>query len=411
VIAKAITPGGVRSDVSDLGVAGAAGTPMGVRIRPRVVYWNNIPAPYMVERFNAVIRRGNVDLEVWFGARTDPDRSWTINESTWEFPYRYLPRVGIGHYRLSLPMSVLTARRPDLLVSLYATPSFLAGLRIAWWRGWRTALWAEVTFDAWVRRRRWKEALKRAVFQRVDGIITAGQDGRAFAMRYGVSSRGVHIARHVVDREYFATESATARSKRDSIRADLGLSGVVFVYVGRLWWGKGTRPLLDAYTALEGELPSETSLLLVGDGPEQAHIAQVARSGGLRVKLAGFHQRADLPRLYAAGDVFVFPTLGDPYGLVVDEAMAAGLPVISTTAAGEINDRVVDGVNGYLVPPDDPEALTAAMRRLAVDAALRQQMGAHSAEMIAPYTPDHWAEAFEKAVEAILASSPVRRSP
>ncbi len=372
--------------------------------RPLVVYWNNIPAPYMVDRFNAVIRRGNIDLEAWFGARTDPGRSWTIDESTWLFPHRYLPRVAIGRHRLSLPTPVLTARRPDLLVSLYATPSFVAGLRIAWWRGWRTALWVEVTFDSWVQRRRWKDALKRAIFQRVDGIITAGHDGRVFAMRYGVPSGRVHIARHVVDSGYFAKEAATARPARDAIRADLGLSGVVFVYVGRLWQGKGIEPLLSAYKALVREFPDDTSLLLVGDGPEEARIARMAKSEDLRVTLAGFHQRVDLPRLYAAGDVFVFPTLGDPYGLVVDEAMAAGLPVISTTAAGEIRERVTDGVNGFLVPPDDPGALKAAMRRLAVDAALRHQMGARSAEMIAPYTPERWAVAFEKAVEGILSS-------
>jgi glycosyltransferase involved in cell wall biosynthesis len=358
----------------------------------------------MVERFNAVVRRGVVDLEAWFGARTEPDRSWTVDESAWLFPYRYLPRIGIGRHRLSLPMAIPTLKSPDLLVSLYATPSFLVGLRMAWWRGWRTALWVEVTFDSWVRRRQCKEELKKAIFQRVDGIITAGQDGRAFAMRYGVPSERIHIARHVVDTEYFATEAAAARPMRDMIRGDLGVSGVVFVYVGRLWSGKGTDSLLDAYAALEREFPDGVSLLLVGDGPEQARIERIAKAGRLRVKLAGFRQRVELARVYAAGDVFVFPTLGDPYGLVVDEAMAGGLPIISTTAAGEIRERVIDGMNGYLVPPHDAGALAAAMRRLTVDPARRHEMGAHSAEMIAPYTPDHWAEAFEKAVESIVSS-------
>jgi glycosyltransferase involved in cell wall biosynthesis len=374
------------------------------RSRPHIVYWNNIPAPYMVERFNAVARRGNIDLEVWFGARTEPDRSWAIEESTWEFPYRYLPRVGIGSRRLTLPSSVLSARRPDLLVSLYATPSFLVGLRLAWWRSWRTALWVEVTFDSWIKRRGWKEALKRVVFQRVDGIITPGQDGRAFAERYGVASERVHIVRHVVDAGYFASESAVWRPERDGIRAELGVSGVVFVYVGRLWWVKGTGPLLDAYASVARELPDDTSLLLVGDGPEEARIARMCKRDGLSVKLAGFRQKAELPRMYAAGDVFVFPSLGDTYGLVVDEAMAAGLPIISTTAVGEIRERVVDGVNGCLVPPGDPGALATAMRHLAADSALRSQMGACSAETIAPYTPNSWAQAFEKAVETILSS-------
>ena len=246
------------------------------------------------------------------------------------------------------------------------------------------------------------------MFQRVDGVITAGRDGREFAMRYGVPSDRIHIARHVVDVDYFSSEAAKARQLRDGIRAELGLAGVVFIYVGRIWWGKGTRPLLAAYSRLEQELDDVTSLMIVGDGPEQARIDQIARSEGLRVKFAGFHQKADLPRLYASGDVFVFPTLGDPYGLVVDEAMAAGLPVISTTAAGEIRERVLDGVNGYLVPPDDPRALAAAMQRLATDAGLRSQMGARSAEIIRAYTPDRWAAAFEEAVDGIMSS---RRTP
>lgn len=83
--------------------------------------------------------------------------------------------------------------------------------------------------------------------------------------------------------------------------------------------------------------------------------------------------------------------------------------MISSTAAGEIHERVVDDVNGYLVPPDDPDALAAAMRRLAADPALRSRMGARSADMIAPCTPDRWAEAFEKAVAGILATPRIRR--
>jgi glycosyltransferase involved in cell wall biosynthesis len=372
--------------------------------RPRVVYWNNIPSPYMVERFNAVTLRGNIDLEAWFGARTERERSWIVDESTWKFAYRYLPRLGLGRHKLSLPVRALTAQRPDVLVSLYASPSFIAGLRIAWWRGWRTALWVEVTFDSWVHRRRWKETLKRMVFQRVEGIITAGEDGRTFALRYGVAPERIYIARHVVDVQYFSEEAAKARLNHSGVRRELDLQGVVFVYVGRMWWGKGTQTLLEAYAVLERELPSGVSLLMVGDGPEEAHIARMAMGQGLNVKMAGFHQRADLPRLYEASDVFVFPTLGDPYGLVVDEAMAAGLPVISSTAAGEIHERVIDGVNGYLVPPNDPVALSDAMLRLAVDPALRKQMGARSSEMIRAFTPDSWAEAFENSIEGILSA-------
>lgn len=377
--------------------------------RPHVVYWNNIPAPYMVERFNAVVRRGNIDLEAWFNERTPPDRSWTVDESTWEFPYSYLPRPGAGSHRVALPLPVLSGRRPDLLVSLYAEPSFLVGLRVAWLRGWRTALWVEVTFDSWVRRRAWKNALKRSVFRRVDGIITAGQDGRAFAIANGAAAEKIHIARHVVDSVFFASESKAWRLDRDRIRDELGVSGVVFTYVGRLWKPKGTDCLLESYRRVASEFPGSTSLLLVGDGPESDAIESVCQREGLPVKLAGFHQKPELPRMYAASDVFVFPTLGDPYGLVVDEAMAAGLPVISTTAAGEIRERVIDNVNGYLVPPHDPVALADAMCCLVAEPELRMRMGGRSADLIAPHTPDSWAQAFENAVDAILSSTETGR--
>jgi len=377
-----------------------------MKSRPiRVVYWNNIPAPYMVDRFNALVRRGNIDLEAWFGARTEPGREWTVDETTWEFRYRYLPRLGLGSRGFSLPTLPATTRKPDLLVSLYASPSFLTGLLLTFLRRWRTALWVEVTFDSWVRRRWWKEALKRALFNRVDGVITAGPDGSAFAMRYGVSPERIHIARHVVDVGHFRSGAAAARLSRDKFRAELDLVGVVFLYVGRLWRGKGIKTLLQAYASVERDLRGNSSLLIVGDGSEMSVLQSASEKGGLRVKLAGFQQRTELPPIYAASDVFVFPTLGDPYGLVVDEAMATGLPVISTTAAGEIRERIRDGVNGYLVPPGDSESLAKAMRHLASDPQLRVRMGDRSAEMIAAHTPDRWAHAFEAAVAQILASS------
>ena len=132
-------------------------------MKPYVVYWNNIPAPYMVERFNALADRGDLDFEAWFNDRIEPDRSWTVNESSWRFRYRYLPTTNIGGHRLHWPTPVL-GRRPDVLVSLYAEPSFLVGWAVAKLRGSKTAFWCQVTYDRWVTRRPWKESLKRLVF-------------------------------------------------------------------------------------------------------------------------------------------------------------------------------------------------------------------------------------------------------
>lgn len=372
--------------------------------RPRVVYWNNIPSPYMVERFNAVVARDNLDFEAWFNARLEADRSWDVDEVSWAFRSRYLPSLPVAGRRLSLPAPLLHEAAPDLLVSLYAGPSFLFGWNVAHLRGARTAFWTEVTFDRWLRRRRWKETLKRQIFPKVDGVITVAQDGYAFARRYNVPKARIFYAPHVIDVEHFRAGRLAAQPERDSIRAALGLRGLSFLYVGRLWWGKGLDYLIDAFAVLQRRVEAEISLLLVGDGPEEARLRARCQAEGVRnVVFAGFQQKPTLPRYYAAADVFVFPTLGDPYGLVVDEAMACSLPVIATTTTGEIGERIEDGVNGFIVPPENSAALLDRMERLLTDPERRWRMGSRSAEMIAGHTPERWAEDFERAVHGILA--------
>jgi glycosyltransferase involved in cell wall biosynthesis len=369
---------------------------------PRIVYWNNIPAPYMVERFNALARRANVDLEVWFSMRREKDRSWKVDETAWEFQYRYLPQITVRN-PVALPAPLVRGQIPDILVSLYAASSFMLGWAIARARGARTAFWVEVTFDAWVTRRRWKESAKSLVLPRADGILTAGRDGREFAMRYGVSADRVFIVPHVIDFDHYARGSSAARSSRERVRAELGVRGVTFIYVGRLWLGKGLQYLLDAFGTLQRTTAREVSLLIVGDGVDEGLLRARCREQRLaNVVFTGFHEADSLPRLYAAADVFVFPTLGDPFGMVVPEAMACGLPVIATSASGEIGDRVTDGVNGYIVPPADGGTLCERMARLVDDGALRKQMGEAAREKVAGQTPDVWAKAFEHAIDAIL---------
>lgn len=373
----------------------------------RVVYWNNIPAPYMVERFNALARRKNVDFEAWFSARSKKGRSWRVDEDAWEFEYRYLPSIERGTYPLAIPTPLLRGAAPDLFVSLYAAPSFLFGWALAAVKGARTAFWVEVTYDALVKRRRWKEALKSAVFPRADAILTAGEDGRAFAARYGAHLERIIRVPHVIDFARYAAISELSIAERARLREELGLHGVTFVYIGRLWRPKGLAFLLEAFDSLQSRDVGAASLLLVGDGPDENALRAVAASAG-NVVFAGFRHADELPRLYAAGDVFVFPTLGDTFGLVVSEAMACGLPVISTSAAGEIGERVEEGVNGFLVDPGNAQQLADRMTLLARDGDLRQRMGKASVEKVTGQAPAIWAEAFEHAVAKIVSMPRLR---
>ncbi len=374
-----------------------------------MVYWNNIPAPYIVDRLNAVADRGHIALEAWFSSRTHAERNWVVDETSWRFPHRYLPSVNLGPYRIAVPVPLLASCTPNLLVSLYADPSFAIGTRLARGRNVRTAFWAEMTFDAWIQRRAWKEIVKRKLFSDVDGVIVGGEDGRSYALRYGTHSDRIHYVGQSIDVKLFSQGSELSASERHMLRDRLGLSGgVVFLYVGRLWRGKGLDTLLDAFAVLRAGSGVPVRLLIVGTGEEAERLQSRCVQEGLDgVVFLGYWP--DLPKVYACADVFVFPSLGDPYGLVIDEAMACSLPVISTSSVGEVAQRIDDGVNGFIVPPGNSASLLNRMEKLAQDPELREQMKSRALAKVSGKSPEVWAEHFELAVQRILSMPPKTR--
>jgi glycosyltransferase involved in cell wall biosynthesis len=370
-------------------------------MKPRVVYWTNIPAPYMIDRFNAVSNRNNVDFHVWFSGRTNNQRRWVVDETSWSFPYTYLPRIRIGSRRLALPLPLLGKDPPDVLVGLHAEPAFFVSHEFARRRGVRTAIWLTVTFDTWVERRRWKEAIKRMMLPRVDALLTTGEDGAALARRYGVRSERIRVLPHNIDTQRLTLLFQRLEGERLRLRRELGIRGVAFLYVGRLLRGKGLDYLLEAFAGVARRIPAETTLVLAGTGGDEARLRRRCHEDELNVVFTGFREGADLARVYAAADVFVFPTLGDAFGHVVEEAMAFELPVISTSAAGEIGWRIDEGRDGFIVPAADSHALEERMETLARDEVLRKEMGRAGAKRVAGHKVDNWAQAFEQAIREV----------
>ncbi len=387
---------------SETGSQTSPGTPENIGEKPYVVFWNNIPAPYMVERFNALVARGNLDFEAWFSDKIHSERSWSVDEDTWAFRYRYLKSLPFSRNKLKRT-PYFTPRRPDLMICLHSEPSFVVGWAAARMLRIPIAFRYLVTFDTWITRKWWKERLKQFMFRRVEATLSPGEQSAAQARQYGVPPARSLILPQAVNVLLFQMASALDDVERNRRRVALGLEGTTFVYVGRLRWGKGLDCLIDAFAALQLETDTQTSLLFVGDGAEEGRLRdQCEKRSVENVIFTGFVQRTDLPFYYGVADVFVFPTLGDPYGQAVNEAMACSLPIIATRAAGDIAARVDHGVNGLLVTPGDSRELQEAMKALTDDANRRQGMGKRSASKIEGQTPEQWAATFEQHVGRIL---------
>ena len=158
--------------------------------------------------------------------------------------------------------------------------------------------------------------------------------------------------------------------------------------------------MLAAYATLPEGILREVGLVLAGDGEEREELVRSSRkiSPG-EVLFPGFLQRDELSPFYALAEALVFPTHSDPWGLVVNEGMACGLPVIVTDVAGCVAGLVRDGDNGYIVGAADPEALSGAMARLLSAPDLRKQMGHRSREISLQFTPQAWAEGLVRAID------------
>lgn len=368
--------------------------------RPRVVFWDNIPTPYGVEQYNALADRRSLDLTVWFCRRTDPDRSWDVNESEWRFTGTYIEDPSGGLAEASRFTRRCREARPDLIVSLYGERPFVAGHAITKALGIRTTFLVLRTFDAWIRRAWWKELGKATLFRSADFAYVQGEDGRRYARRYGFPDDRIFTVRQTTNLELFGRP--VSAEERDRHRARVGVAGCVFLYVGRLWKGKGLLFLIEAFR--RARLVNEAiSLLLVGDGVDEREIRDAAR-GIDGVVFRPFVQAGELTAYYAAADVFVFPTLGDPYGQVIEEAHAAGLPIIATDAVGEVHERVVDGTTGLIVPPADAAALATAMLALAANPGLRRSMGQRALDRMTMWGHDTYVVEMERLVSACLAA-------
>lgn len=362
----------------------------------RLVILSEIIAPYRIPVFNALARFEGIDLHVIFLAESDPElRDWLVYKDEIRFSYEVLPswRQRFAGYSLLLNRGVkatLQRAAPDVI--LCGGYNYLASWQALRWGHTNRVpfiLWVESTDRDLRSRNRMIEFLKKRFMRRCSAFVVPGKSSFQYVRNYGARAEEIFTAPNAVDTELFARSAAAVRQDDKNRRRELQLPERFFLFVGRLVREKGVFDLLEAYGKLTPALRAAIGLVLVGEGSARAELARRAtRIEPGQVQCAGFVQRDQLASYYAMADVFIFPSHTDPWGLVVNEAMACGLPVISSEAAGCTADLVQDHWNGRVVRRGDVAQLAFAMEELAQDLALRGQMGNHSRERILRYSPE-----------------------
>lgn len=305
----------------------------------RIALLTNTPPPYRVPIFNRLARWPGVDFHAIFCSAREPNRAWDLPAFQFERHWlreRYLTVSGryIHHNPDVIPL--LGRLRPDVLVTDGFNPTHLYAFLAA-----RVGRWPHVamTDGTWESERSLSllhRLVRRCVFRGTGAFIAASEGGQRLYRSYGVPPERCFFSWLCIDNQKFAPPMNLERP-------------FDFLFCGRIEPAKD--PLFALAVARESamRLGRRTRLLYVGSGSLDAAVKQAAAAcAEVDIRFHGFAAQHELPALYQSARIFLFPTHGDVWGIVANEACAAGLPVLVTPHAGVAGELVVDGQNGFV---------------------------------------------------------------
>ena len=362
------------------------------------IIYDNL-GPYHYARVRALSRLLS-DLLVVEVASSSITYAWLSQkvEKTWIQETLFLGKkmhaVPVKEIKQSI-WHILERHRPEVV--------FVAGYRDAAMQS--AAKWARkhgtrviLMLDSWREdKRRWwmKEKIKRWLVQRwFDAAFVGGWRHYLYAQSLGFLPERIWRVVDVVDNEYFSQGAVKARTEARGWRKRLELPEHYFICVARHSPEKNLQRLLQAYQ-LYRDRKGEWSLILVGDGLQRKELERQVRANSLNtVKFSGWVQYDLLPLYYGLAGALILPSVSEPWGLVVNEGMAAGLPVLLSRKCGCQPELCWRGINGLDFNPWDVDEMADVMLQTSSNISRCEAMGLASKKIIGNFSPEHWALVF-----------------
>ena len=368
--------------------------------RVRIAVIVNMVAPYTKPLFERLAQRQECELLVVSETPMERDRrwepeidlpfdhvlldSWTLDLSPLAVGSGFRTRYNTYVYIPKRPLRALAKFGPDVVVAagggIWSSPTNIAALAARWWRNWAFVPW-------WGSFARQSPTLPRRVAD--PWVKTFMRTSDAWLV-YG-TRHADDVVELGADRERVVMAPITPLGpdpaiQRHAARTD---AGTRYLFVGRLIESKGLDVLLDAFGRVGvGEL------WIVGDGPLR-QMVDAAAARDTRIRVIGHAAGNALAQAYREADVLVVPSLYEPWGLVVHEGLAHGLPVIATDQVGAADDLVDPGVNGFIVPAGSVPALTDAMTTIAAWTPERRERAfEHSEQKLAAFSIERGVDGF-----------------
>lgn len=382
----------------------------------KVEILSNEIAPYRVPLYNRLSSEEGLDIEVLFCSKRIRERQWEIRTDR-RFKNVILPGFNLRLRKSNYAQEIRTIhvnptlllhllrKSPDVVIATEFSIPAVTAFTYCKLLGKRYISWSEGTLYT-ERHNSWaQQALRHLIIPRADACIGVSSGAKEKYIALGARPDHVFIGIQTVDVDAMAQKSRTLHEASQTYREEQNISGKIILFTGYLNQRKGVIHLLKAFALLWAQMP-DVHLVLAGEGPEKKKLVDFCRVNGLidAVTFAGFIPRDALPSFYAAADVFVLPSLEDTFGVVVNEAMAAGLPVVCSMYAGAAQDLIVEGVNGYRVDPVDHQQLAQRLFDILSSPAVAKEMGRASLDIIARHSIEACAQGYLQAIKVAVSS-------
>ena len=243
-----------------------------------------------------------------------------------------------------------------------------------------------------------------------DVCMPIGTRNREFYLSHGVKEERLFAVPYVVDNSYFIN-AARASGDREKIRLELGLPRhkTLLMSASKMIARKRPMDVLEAFHRLRKE-GLDAGLFFVGSGELEAVLKDYVRQNDLSdVYFFGFRNQTELPKFYSAADIFVFPSENEPWGLILNEVMCAGLPVVVSREIGAARDLVCSGENGFTFEAGNVDELTRQLAQVIGSPEAMREMGERSRNIIGQWSHETCVRGIRNALKylSIQSSSPV----
>ena len=343
----------------------------------RVAMVTNIPAPYRLPIYDLLADTPGIALKVFFCSGREPDRLWDLEQL--RVPHVFLHERCLtwsGRYIHTNPdvWPRLREFAPDVVITTGFNPTHLVAFAFARLRGARHIAMTDGTADSEASLSAVHRFLRRIVYARSQAFIGAGEGSMTLYRGFGVAEPGLFKSHLCANNPAFAAAQGRER--------DIDL-----LFCGRFVASKSPLFAIEVAAVVGRRLGRRVVLVLLGAGELEAAMRRAAHEerAWIDVRFEGFARQAELPGHYARGRLLLFPSAGEPWGVVANEACAAGTPVIASPHAGAARDLVRDGENGRVLPLDVAPWAEAAVELL-TDAATWQRMSTRGLELVDEYT-------------------------